>query len=234
MPPSKPCLRMKHHQETSNTKRNVAFQNIEIAEYPVQVGDNPVAVGVPISLGWKCSQKQIYDFEEYENCKDMPRTRFELLIPADMRRDILARQGFTASEMRMAVLDAKKIKKSRNRSIKNQKWDRLHLFMEKGQRTLKKVTSLTLLSSALDDGPTFSKSISSPSLYPTLNDEPSDPLDITQQGRLALHLLHHPEELEEIDDEEEELEEEMKNRKSSDDTFLTTSSAVDMEEPICF
>jgi hypothetical protein len=230
MLPSKSCLRVEGRLSISldQTKRSVAFRNIEIAEYPVQVGDNPVAEGVPISIGWECDSKEVFDFEEYESFKVEPRTKYELLMPPHMRRDILKRQGFTANEMRLAVIDGKKIKKSRNKSIKNQKWDGLHLFIEKSQRTLKKVTSLTLMSSSpSEEEASFevTKSNSSPSFYDD-NDEASNPLD-NSHHRLAMHLLRHPEEL----DIEEEDEEEMYELSSQG---TSTPTSVDEEEPLCF
>jgi hypothetical protein len=227
MLPSKSCLRVEGRSSRSldQTKRSVAFRNIEIAEYPVQVGDNPVAEGVPISIGWECDSKKVFDFEEYESFKMEPRRKYELLMPPHMRRDILKRQGFTANEMRLAVMDGKKIKKSRNKSIKNQKWDGLHLFIEKSQRTLKKVTSLTLMSPSLsDEEETFevSKSSSALSLY-----DDTDPLDVSHQSRLAMHLLRHPEELH--SEEEDEVE---SHELSSQDNLTPTRTEEDA--PLCF
>eukprot|EP00980_Cylindrotheca_fusiformis_P019840 scaffold6966_cov112-Cylindrotheca_fusiformis.AAC.18 len=227
MIPSKPCLRQGSSSSSSHKKSNVskkkqnaasvAFGDIEVAEYPMQLGDHPVAEGVPVSIGWTCERKQVFDLDEYESYSQWNgrRTRFQLVIPPKSRREIVTQQGSTANEVRMAMMDAKKIKRSRNRSIKNQRWDRLHLIVEKGHRKLKKVTSLTRLNPrssssvrAKEAGtPSFSKSLSSESLCSSEGDDNYcyDPSDVElRQSRLAMHLLRHPEELEDTVEEEEE------------------------------
>lgn len=146
---SKSCLKVDTNNSMTLKKSSsrVSFHEIEIAEYPVQVGDNPSAEGVPVSIGWECDSKQSYDFNEYETAKPHPRSKCELLMPPQMRRDLLERQGVTASEMLNIVNEMKEIKRSRNKSIRSQKWDKLHLAVENSKRKLKKVRSMSVLSS---------------------------------------------------------------------------------------
>ena len=139
---SKSCLK-KIHGSSNSLKRNVSFLQIEIAEFPIEVGDNPSAEGVPISIGWEFDRKDVFDFDDYESTKPTPRMRSELLMPPKIRQDLLFRQGVTATEMLSAVKEGEKIKKSRQNSIRYKKWDNVHWLVEKSKRKLKKVTSLS-------------------------------------------------------------------------------------------
>jgi hypothetical protein len=133
-----------HSIMTTPGNRNVHFHEIEVALYPVQVGDNPTADGVPISLGWVVDEKHSFSLDDYESSKPEPRSRAELLMPAQVRRDMLENLGFTAREMLNTVQELKKIKRSRQKSIKGQKWDKLHLVVEKSRRKMKNIRGSVL------------------------------------------------------------------------------------------
>jgi hypothetical protein len=105
---------------TTPRNRNVHFHEIEIALYPVQIGDNPTADGVPISLGWVVDEIHSFSLDDYESSKPEPRSRAEFLMPAQVRRDMLENLGFTAIEMFNAVQELNKIKRSRQKSIEDE------------------------------------------------------------------------------------------------------------------
>jgi len=207
---------------TTATKKTVSFQSVEISQYPMELGDNPSADGLPITLGWQCDSKCSFQLDEYETAKPEPRRRDQFWMPAQYREELLSRSGVTASQMLRTTNDMKRIQKSRHRSIRNQKWDKVHLFMEESGRKLKKISSVTNLkrisstssflssdSDTADSSATslsklmgLSKSMSSKNLIKGRGRyRSSDPLDDSHKAKLALHLLQHPEDL--VVDEEE-------------------------------
>jgi hypothetical protein len=129
-------------------KRNVSFHQIEINQFPIEIGDNPCADGVPIQIGWLPDQTDVFDFELYESSKMEPRDRHEFHMPAEIRQAMLFSNGAKTQDMVDAIREVKKIKKSRVRSIKNRKWDSFNYSMESARRKLKKVASLPSLTSA--------------------------------------------------------------------------------------
>jgi hypothetical protein len=141
---SKSCLKSEASNSStslSNLKRNVSFHQIEINQFSVEIGDNPCAVGVPIQIGWTPNQTDVLDLELYESSKPEPRDRHEFHMPPQIRHALLFTNGVHPKDMRNAIREGEKIKKSRERSIQSQKWDGLHYTLETARRRLKKVTS---------------------------------------------------------------------------------------------
>lgn len=212
-------------------KKTVSFKSVEIAQYAMVLGDHPSADGLPLCLAWEADVKSLFKIDEYENAKPVPRSRHQFWMPAQYREDMLLRTGVTASEMLRITKETRRIQKSRHRSIKNQKWDKLHLFLEETGKKLKKITSLASLrivpssaslrsldsSSSSNDLEASSSALSrimaksklSSSSRPSSSSSSSgknkyrsiDPLDDSTRSRMAVHLLQHPEDL--VVDEEE-------------------------------
>ena len=213
---------IKSSSSSSFIKKTVRFQSVEIAQYHMQLGDNPSADGLPLCLAWESDFKLVYELEEYETSKPAPRHRNQFWMPPKYREEVLMRLGVTGSEMLRTSTEMKKIQKSRSRSIKNQKWDKLHLMMEESKQTLKRITSMNTLkkvasSLSLDDdqlqdslsSSTNSKkrsfarprSMSLSLLTSKFGDKDDisrhsiDPLDESAKSRIAIHLLKNPADL---------------------------------------
>jgi hypothetical protein len=135
--------------KTSSMPKNVSFHQIEIAEYHMELGDNPCAQGVPVTIGWEAHQTNVFDLQQYEAVKPERRDSYNLHMPPAIRHALIYSQGTSNAAMAAAMNEARKIRKSRMQSIKNRKWDDLHYKLEKTRRTIKKVASLTSLRSSL-------------------------------------------------------------------------------------
>lgn len=80
----KSCLRKVMHAQ--GPSHMVCFSQIEICEFPEELGDNPTTLtGVPIGLGKKLEHRVVYDVEWYESFRERRRTRDELRIPPNLR-----------------------------------------------------------------------------------------------------------------------------------------------------
>jgi hypothetical protein len=145
---SKSCLKKLDGGSSSDLSlsrlpKRVSFDKIEILQFPIEVGDNPCAQGVPISIGWEADETDVFDLDLYEQHKPERRGRAGIHIPARIRQDLLAAEGTTLREMLEAVKEAQKIHKSRLKSIRSQKWDGVHYAMEMTSRKIRKVASLS-------------------------------------------------------------------------------------------
>eukprot|EP00545_Synedropsis_sp_CCMP1620_P014057 CAMPEP_0119005390 /NCGR_PEP_ID=MMETSP1176-20130426/1691_1 /TAXON_ID=265551 /ORGANISM="Synedropsis recta cf, Strain CCMP1620" /LENGTH=321 /DNA_ID=CAMNT_0006957189 /DNA_START=49 /DNA_END=1014 /DNA_ORIENTATION=+ len=89
----------------SSIKRNVSFHQVQIRSYERALGDNPsVRAGPAISLGWQYNETQPIEFEDYETNRPQARTRQQLLIPRQVREDMLRNDcGVTQQELLSAV-----------------------------------------------------------------------------------------------------------------------------------
>ena len=120
---------------STTSLKSVSFDTIEINSIPMELGDNPSAQGVPVTLGWEADRTDVYDLEDYENFKPEPRATVELHLTPSVRFSMISSSGgHTSSEIVAAINEAKKIKISRARSIKNKKWDGLNMAYESVKR----------------------------------------------------------------------------------------------------
>jgi hypothetical protein len=122
-------------------KRNVSFNTIEINEFPMEVGDNPSARGVPVQIGWESQMNTVFDLEEYETCKPEPRDRASMMIPPKNRMELAREQGLTMREIMSVTREANKIKMYRSKSVENMNWDAFNENLEKTTRKLKKIAA---------------------------------------------------------------------------------------------
>ena len=127
-------------------RKNVSFHEIEISQYPIEIGDNPSANGAPLTIGWDPQSKFVFDLEAYESVKPKPREGPQLLIPPKIRKEMLLSNGTTMRELIEVTREQKKIQIQRSNSVDNMKWDRVNFALEKTRRKIKKVTSLVSLS----------------------------------------------------------------------------------------
>lgn len=107
-------------------KRNVSFSSLEIRSYNVTLGDAPTSYGPPVSLDWDydpsvTQEHQIDSYEDYR-IREPRRNRREMLMPANHRHYLLMREaGFTRGEISLAMEEAKRVAKNREKTVKGVK-----------------------------------------------------------------------------------------------------------------
>jgi len=103
----------------TDMKRNVSFDKLDVREYAITLGDNPaVSRGPPISLSWNYIEETSVDLEQFEATRAPRRTKGQMIMGSQVRRQILREQGgFTKSELKAATENVMKIKKERNKTI---------------------------------------------------------------------------------------------------------------------
>jgi hypothetical protein len=148
MPSGRVVSRSSLKTEDSSSDRsfsvfNVSFNTIEINEFPMEVGDNPSARGVPVQMGWESQMNTVLDLEEYETCKAAvePRDRSNMMIPPKNRMELAHEQGLTMREIISVTREADKIKMYRSKSVENMNWDAFNENLEKTKRKLKKMAA---------------------------------------------------------------------------------------------
>ena len=174
---SKGCLKIEgcnSSPDFKGMKKSVSFNNIEISEYPMELGDNPSCTGVPVTIGWEADTMNTFELDEYERLRSSPRTKQEFRLPPMHRRQLLLSSGITMKEMEETRKESQKIQTRRRNSVQTKKWDKVHYAFEKTTRKLKKVSSLVTLTSS----PTnlLTQHASSPQEYFADNDAAGDPL----------------------------------------------------------
>jgi hypothetical protein len=107
--------------ESTKIKKSVSFHRIEIREHERALGDNPaVRTGPALSIGWGSVNAISIDVDEYEEFRPPRRTRSELQMPPNVRRQLLVEQvGVNRSEINAASREAERIKQSRLRNQKS-------------------------------------------------------------------------------------------------------------------
>lgn len=127
--------------EESDTDLQVSFQNVEIREYNVTVGDNPSCTkGVPISIGWKYNEHNVA-LDDYETARPSEdrRTQRQMFLPSKERDSMLREAGVARSSMAKAIRETSRIKSKRAQTVNNMgTTHRLEQGLESGLRKLKR------------------------------------------------------------------------------------------------
>lgn len=97
----------------------VKFTNVHIREYERVAGDNPcVTKGVPLSIGWGYLQHPGLDMVEYEVCRGPARDKIEMMVPAEVRREILRDEfGVSVADITAAAKEVTITKKHRKATL---------------------------------------------------------------------------------------------------------------------
>jgi hypothetical protein len=96
-----------------NKTSSVKFSTITISSHLIMLGNNPSSHGPPLMLSWKAMHTKTLTLEDYEDSRPVRRTRDQLLIPRAVREDWLILLGYSRADLKEAVQQAFKIKKSR-------------------------------------------------------------------------------------------------------------------------
>ena len=108
-------------RSAARQQRSVSFSNLEIRSYSVTLGTTPTFNGPPIALDWNYdpSETEKFDVDAYEHYRDTRRTRSELVIPPSHREYCLMQSGFSRSQIKLAMDEAKTAAKEREKTIKS-------------------------------------------------------------------------------------------------------------------
>ena len=95
---------------------HVTFQNIEIRNYDITLGDNPSCTyGPPVSLDWHYAKAQNMPLDDYEKARGTRRKSNQMQMNALYRRRMLTKD-FTVDEMQMVECETRKIRNGRERT----------------------------------------------------------------------------------------------------------------------
>ena len=123
--------------------RRISFDVVEIREYNRILADHPATSnGPPIGLGWNYSPEDtlIIDLETYESYQsDTRRSKRQLVIPSEVRQDMLLAEGYSPSQIAKTVREIRKIRERRNISFHHMKYDPIAERIETLKRGMKRV-----------------------------------------------------------------------------------------------
>ena len=109
---------------SSTTTKSVQFENVEIREYSITIGDNPsVSEGPPISLGWYYDERDTIELplEEYEQHRACHRReKYELRIPSYVRLAMLRERSISTKEILSNQRECEDIKKQRYETLRKE------------------------------------------------------------------------------------------------------------------
>ena len=96
---------------------HVKFQNIEIRNYDMTIGDNPAcSYGPPVSLDWKYAEASAMPLEEYEESRGARRKSYQMHLNVTHRKKILEGWDITEDEMNYVAKEVKDVRKGRERT----------------------------------------------------------------------------------------------------------------------
>lgn len=133
--------------ETS-MKRSVSFHSVEINEFPMILGDNPDCSGIPVQIGWQPHNVEKFSLDIYEEMKPKPRKRPDLVLTPAQRKKIVA--GTPTNEINSVLEETNQIKICRRYSVQCMKQDNWDYKMERFERKMKKVFTLSFRKSQKD------------------------------------------------------------------------------------
>ena len=137
----KGCLKVPTQRESlekshpsSKNENTVRFSSIEFRQYVRILSDNPsTSSGPPIGLGWEFIPEDTtrIDLDLYERgCDGLRRSGSKLILPRDLREKMLREVGYSRSEISNAIRNVTKVKKRRNISFQNHKYDPINERLE--------------------------------------------------------------------------------------------------------
>ena len=79
------------HTGGSTIKKHVSFTELHIREHSVILGDHPCCtIGLPVTLDWVVEREVSVDLEDYEATRERRRSRTEMRLSLDDRRELLS------------------------------------------------------------------------------------------------------------------------------------------------
>ena len=117
----------------------VRFEQIEIRNYDMILGDNPSCTyGPPVTLDWDYRKNEPMPLDEYEQKRGERRKMYQMQIPAVHRRRILEQSGYTPDEMEYTCKEMNTIKSQRERTKMMLPFAKLQEVAESAKRKKKR------------------------------------------------------------------------------------------------
>eukprot|EP01083_Nonionella_stella_P055990 147651_1 len=121
---------------------NVAFDSVEVREYPMILGFNPaVSHGPPLEIDWNHIDEEKWNFESYEETRPIRRTYAEMNMPMELRVEILERNGVLIKDIRSRSKEVKALRIKRLETTQTLYRRKTHERLEKFSRRLKNIFS---------------------------------------------------------------------------------------------
>ena len=117
---------LKHDNDENpkpNMRRNVSFNSVEVHEFEMELGDNPSAMGVPVQIGWEPHTSDTYNIDQYEREKPEPRHQADLVLPREVRKQLVKDKGTPKKEIKLVLREMKQIKMDLAASRESMKYD---------------------------------------------------------------------------------------------------------------
>jgi hypothetical protein len=122
-------------------ERKISFDVVEIREYKRILSDNPAtSSGPPVGLGWEYYPEDtiILDIDTYESYQcGARRSKPQLVIPSEVRYEMLLDEGYSSKEIAKVVRETRKIQERRNISFHHKKYDSIAERVETLKRGVK-------------------------------------------------------------------------------------------------
>lgn len=99
---------------------HVSFDTLQIREYPIILGDNPyVTQGPPLQIDWDHDYEENWNVDQYEETRPERRTFLEMVMPLEVRVQILQRNGESTKSInkRVREVQAMKIQRAETKEL---------------------------------------------------------------------------------------------------------------------
>lgn len=122
--------------DLSKSSRRCVFSSVDIREHERIAGDNPcVSSGVPLSLGWGHFQHQSILLDDYEENKGPSRDKIEMMVPSDVRKEMLRDEfGVEISDMNAAIREVNITKRHRRHTVASEHLEGCSEVLESAKR----------------------------------------------------------------------------------------------------
>jgi hypothetical protein len=102
----------------------VQFTTVTIRDFPRSIGDNPASSsGASVSIAWKHEREHTIQIDDYENSRGPRRQGREMILPPQLREDLLRQAGYSRAEIVRVIRDLNIVRGQRRRT-----YETLHLL----------------------------------------------------------------------------------------------------------
>ena len=125
--------------------KRCSFSCVDIREHERIAGDNPcVSKGVPLSIGWGFYQHDSISLDTYETNKGPPRDKIEMMVPEEVRKQMLIQEfKVSLNEINAAIKSVNIAKKQRRQTVANEHLEGWEEVMQSAKRKLNRFTKKT-------------------------------------------------------------------------------------------
>mmetsp|Transcript_25259 Transcript_25259/g.39107 ORF Transcript_25259/g.39107 Transcript_25259/m.39107 type:complete len:293 (+) Transcript_25259:110-988(+) len=112
-----------HRGDEGGRARKVSFDEVEVREYPIRLGDHPdCSAGPPLTIAWDPVRETHYSVNKFESMREpMRRHNTELKLSYLTRKCALMELCYSDADLRRAMVEVRDAKQSREQSAKHSK-----------------------------------------------------------------------------------------------------------------